>query len=155
MSAAACSPAGARRLFNDVACDRIWWLCVAAGPVVWLMLLALGMDRPSGWPSASTLVYGVLLYPALEEIVFRGLLQSMLLQYLVMQLRIGPISLANVTASLAFAASHLIYHSPVHAASVLLPSLVFGYVYERYRQVLPCILLHAFYNAGFLCLFAS
>ncbi len=116
--------------------------------------MALGVDRPDGWPSVSTLVYGVLLYPALEEIVFRGFMQAMLLERAAMQKRIGPVSLANLATSVVFAASHLINQSATQAALVLFPSLVFGYVYERYRHVLPCILLHGFYNAGFLCLFA-
>lgn len=153
MSLVADAPAHALVALKKASRDRIWWLLVAAGPLTWLLLLAVGMRGLPAPPPVSALLYGVLLYPLLEEIVFRGLMQPMLLERAAMQVRAGPVSRANVITSLAFAASHLISQSPLQAASILLPSLVFGYVYERFKHVLPCIVLHAFYNAGFLSLF--
>ena len=134
--------------------DRTWWLLIVIAPVVWLALATFGPGVTATRPPLSVFIYGVLLYPLLEEFVFRGLLHASLLQIDVMRQRIGPLSLANAITSVLFAISHLISQSPLQAASVFLPSLAFGYVFERYGHVAPAILLHAFYNAGFLWLFA-
>ena len=56
--------------------------------------------------------------------------------------------------SLVFTGLHFIYHPPLWAASVLLPSLVFGYFKDRYRTLTTPIILHVFYNAGYFWLFA-
>jgi membrane protease YdiL (CAAX protease family) len=32
---------------------------------------------------------------------------------------------------------------------VLFPSLIFGYFRDRYTSIYPCMVLHAFYNAGY------
>lgn len=135
--------------------DTLWWLCLLLGPIVWAGLYFVDTPASLALPTATVLLYGVLLYPVLEEWVFRGFVQSSLLDRPLFRHRLGPVSLANGLASMAFAASHLIAHSPLHAASVFLPSLVFGWAYERYRHVGPSIVLHAFYNAGYLCLFAG
>ena len=61
---------------------------------------------------------------------------------------------ANLITSLVFTGLHFIYHPPLWAASVLLPSLVFGYFKDRYRTLTTPIILHVFYNAGYFWLFA-
>ena len=37
--------------------------------------------------------------------------------------------------------------------SVFVPSLIFGYFRDRYRNIVPAVLLHVFYNTGFVLLF--
>lgn len=85
-----------------------------------------------------------------EEIIFRGLLQSKLKRFAVLNRRLGPLSLANVAASLLFAVAHLIAQPPAWAAAVFFPSLVFGWLWDRYGRIAPCWLAHFFYN---LCFF--
>jgi len=118
----------------------------AAAPVWWLLVPHVGTARMAGaWP----LLAGIALYPVLEELCFRGLLQGWLLQRLGGATHAG-ISAANLITSLAFAAAHLHAQPPAWALATLLPSLVFGWVRERYGRVLPAIALHVYYNAGLM-----
>lgn len=96
----------------------------------------------------------IVISPVLEEIVFRGGLQTWLQQRRVLQYRLGAISLANVLTSLLFAGMHLFRQAPLWAALTFLPSLIFGWAKERHQTLLSPILLHMCYNAGFICLFA-
>ena len=120
---------------------------LAALPV-WLVLgLAFG-DRlrpavgPGGWISF------VLLQPVLEEFVFRGLLQGLLLRWTA-RAAAGPVTLANIGATVAFVAVHFVYQPIGWALAVAIPSLVFGHLRERFGKVAPAMALHALYNAGF------
>jgi len=94
----------------------------------------------------------VLVFPVLEEIVFRGLVQELAHDY-VSKKFLGPITIANLLTSTLFTALHFVNHSPLWAALVFFPSLVFGFFKERTRGLAAPIILHVFYNAGFLWLF--
>ena len=135
--------------------DSLFWLAIACGPLSWLLLWLVGIPRAATHVPVSALLIASLIYPVLEEIVFRGGLQSALLTRTVFRKRVGPISLANVLTSIAFAAAHLFRQPPLWAALVLLPSLVFGWSRERYNSIVPSTLLHMFYNAGFVWLFVD
>jgi membrane protease YdiL (CAAX protease family) len=120
---------------------------LAAIPV-WLGLgIALGghMRAVAGW---SAWVSFVLVLPVVEELVFRGLLQGQLLR-LSSARRIGPLTLANLCTTAGFVLMHLAKQPPYWALGVAVPSLVFGHLRERFGSVLPPMLLHALYNAGF------
>jgi len=132
-----------------------WFLAaLAAGPAAWALLaLWLPIIDPR-WPLARPMQFLALalLYPVLEELVFRGLLQGALLRRGWGRRRAGPVTAANLAAALAFAVAHLLRLTPAWAAAVLLPGLVFGYFRERHG-IGAAIVLHAFYNAGFVWLF--
>ena len=138
--------------------DRLFWLAVMAGPLCWLLLyLLLRPATPQwSWPLAAPADYllPVLFYPVLEEIVFRGLLQE-LAQEFISRRTFGPLSLANLLTSLVFTGFHFLNHAPLWAALVFFPSLVFGFFKDRYGTLTAPILLHGFYNAGFLLLFMA
>lgn len=137
--------------------DSQFWLALAAGPACWLVLyLLLGPALQLDWPRVAPLQFLVpaLFYPVLEEIVFRGLIQE-LVRNTVSARVFGPLSVANLLTSLLFTAAHFLSHPPLWAALVFFPSLVFGYFRDRHRSLLAPILLHVFYNAGFLWLFAA
>jgi len=138
--------------------DLLFWLAVMAGPLCWLLLyLLLRPATPQWtWPLAAPAEYllPVLLYPVLEEIVFRGLLQE-LAQEFISRRTLGPVSLANLLTSLVFTGFHFLNHTPLWAALVFFPSLVFGFFKDRYGTLTAPILLHGFYNAGFLLLFTA
>ena len=138
--------------------DRLFWLAVMAGPLCWLLLyLLLRPAIPQWiWPLAAPADYllPVLFYPVLEEIVFRGLLQE-LAQEFISRRTFGPLSLANLLTSLVFTGFHFLNHAPLWAALVFFPSLVFGFFKDRRQTLTAPILLHGFYNAGFLLLFTS
>ena len=95
----------------------------------------------------------IIVYPVLEEIVFRGAFQSWLLGIKPLQPSLLGITLANVVTSIVFTGFHFINHSPLWAALVFFPSLIFGWARDRFDAIVPAAALHIFYNAGFLLLF--
>jgi membrane protease YdiL (CAAX protease family) len=90
------------------------------------------------------LIWPVVVYPLLEEFVFRGLVQPELAQR--WPRRYGPLSVANLVTSLTFALAHLVTRGPVTAALVFLPSLGLGWVRERSGGLLWPVALHALGN---------
>ncbi len=102
-----------------------------------------------------SLLSAVLVYPVLEEFVFRGALQGWLLELSVLNRFKWFISLPNILTSLAFTALHFINHPPLWAALVFLPSLIFGWAREYSGGLTLPILLHIWYNAGFYFLFVG
>ena len=130
---------------------------VAAGPVCWVgLFFILDPSIQWDWPLLTPLVFllPVLVYPVLEEIVFRGLIQELVHDYLSKAV-LGPVSIANLLTSLLFTGMHFVYHPPLWAALVFFPSLVFGFFKDRTRGLTAPIILHVFYNAGFLWLFSG
>ncbi len=107
------------------------------------------------WPLHDPLPFllAALAYPVLEEIVFRGLLQGTLYAQPFWRKRYGPVSRANLLASVAFTGLHFFYHPPLWAGLVFFPSLGFGYFRDKYNSLTPAIVLHVFYNVGFFWLF--
>ena len=137
--------------------DPLLYLALLAGPVCWLVLFYI--LQPSiqlGWPLDEPwqFLMPVVFYPFIEEIVFRGFIQE-LLHDRVSSRSFGPLSVANLLTSVLFTALHFIHHAPAWAALVFLPSLVFGFFKDRTGGLTAPILLHVFYNAGFLWLFTS
>ncbi len=139
---------------------RPWWsdpryaALAIAGPLVWMALAVALVPTPAALPAPAILLRGVLVAPVLEELVFRGLLQRALLERSALARTFAGISGANALASLAFAAAHLWSQPPLAAAAVLVPSLAFGWCRDRYASVVPGTVLHGWYNAGFLWLYA-
>lgn len=121
-----------------------------------MLYLLLQPELQPDWPLASPLAWllPVLLYPVLEEIVFRGLIQELVHEYISCR-AFGPLTVANLLTSILFAGLHLLSQPPHWAALVVFPSLVFGFFKERHQSLMAPIVLHVFYNAGFLWLFAA
>jgi hypothetical protein len=119
-------------------------VALAAVPVAALWAAA----GPDPLPARTAPALGWLLLAALlEEIVFRGGLQSWLARQARWTRRIGGLSLANVATSIAFALAHLWQHSALHAAAVLPISLVLGISLERSGRLWVPVALHAWFNA--------
>jgi membrane protease YdiL (CAAX protease family) len=123
--------------------------------VVWLTLQRGSNAVSLSWPAVAPidLIYLTLLAPILEEMAFRGMIQGFIYDKSRGRMALPLISAANLATSLLFAGWHLIGHSPAWAVSVLIPSLVFGYFRDKYRNLLPSTFLHIFYNAGYFLLF--
>ena len=81
--------------------------------------------------------------PLLEELVFRGGVQELLLE------RMGPLA-ANAWTAVAFAVGHGLTRSWSLAAAVVVPAVALGCLYQRERRVLPCVAAHAAMNAAWL-----
>jgi len=91
-------------------------------------------------------------YPVIEELAFRGVIQGWLLRRTDSAKIAGKLSWANGITSLLFVAVHFVHHTPVWAAAVWIPSLMFGYVREYSGSVVPAVILHGMYNLFFYAL---
>ncbi|MDM5272166.1 JDVT-CTERM system glutamic-type intramembrane protease [Sulfurovum sp. zt1-1] len=98
------------------------------------------------------LLWGVIIFPVIEELAFRGMIQ----EYIATKTNRFPLffylSLSNILTSVLFAAIHFFYHQAIWVLLVFFPSLVFGYFKEQYQSIVPGIILHAFYNLNFILL---
>ena len=130
--------------------DAQFYLALLAGVVVITSLSLLQPPHP-GWPPFWPYLQLALLFPVLEEYLFRGLLQEAITARY--PNRLGPLSHANLTTSVLFALAHLPNHPPIWALSVFFPSLVFGHFRERYHHLLPHTLLHCLYNSSYFLLY--
>jgi len=131
--------------------DPLWWLAATAGLAVAAGLFVLlpaefAAATPRGAPQWVSIV---LWQPAVEEIAFRGLLQGRLLRTRWARTGLMGISAANAVTSVAFTAIHFVHHSPLWAASVFPPSLVFGWLRERHRNTWAPMTMHMLYNLAF------
>jgi membrane protease YdiL (CAAX protease family) len=86
----------------------------------------------------------LVLAPLLEEVVFRAGLHENLLR------RLRSPLVANALTALAFALAHVLVRGEAAAFAVALPALLIGLVYQRWRKIWPCVLLHAAMNAVWL-----
>lgn len=108
-----------------------------------VMLTQLQTSR-SAKDIANVLILAVVLAPLLEELVFRGLLQTLLLETLGREARWRVVILAGC----AFAAVHVGSVESWHALpGLLVLGIVLGWLYERTGSVWPCIAVHAGFNA--------
>lgn len=144
--------------------NRIWRdrQFLAAFLVPSLLLLAARLCTGAGldsfvWPLQQPgRFFGlVLLWPVMEEIVFRGALQPRLTGSRWGGLRLVGVTAGNGVTSLLFAAAHLFAHPPLWAALVVLPSLLFGYFRDRHDCLLPPVFLHIAYNLGYYWFFGG
>lgn len=134
--------------------DGYWYAGLLFVVVFWVVYdwvyAPLGLKSPL--EPLDVFILSVLFYPILEEVVFRGFLQGSLVSWKVLKGSFLRLSLANIITSCIFSSMHLINHEPLWAFLVFFPSLVFGYFKDRYQAILPCIILHQFYNLVFLSL---
>ena len=137
--------------------DPHWYIAIILAIAFWLVdgLLISSFQPYNLFADIRLLVLAVFVYPILEEVVFRGGIQSWLLRSAILQRAYFRISAANVITSVLFALFHLVNQSWYWAILVFFPSLIFGYFKDRYGNIHASIILHVFYNAGFLALFAG
>lgn len=127
-----------------------------AAPFYWAVLFVV--NRPTVdifWPlgAPAAFLMPALIYPVLEEIVFRGAAQGLLWRTRLAAVALGPVSGPNLVTSVAFAGFHMLLRPSLLTVGVIVPSLIFGYFRDRYRGIVPSILLHVFYNSGLFLLF--
>jgi membrane protease YdiL (CAAX protease family) len=121
-------------------------LLIAAAPLV-----ALAGVRSGLLPHASSIPFWYLLLaaPFWEEALFRGGLQQHLLTRSWGNRPLLMFSLANWLTSICFILAHLPFQAG-RSLTVLIPSLVLGWLFERTNRVLPCMLLHSWFNLCWL-----
>ncbi|SFM14423.1 hypothetical protein SAMN04487963_1369 [Marinobacter zhejiangensis] len=128
-----------------------------AGPGVCALLFTLLMAAPvrfevdvAQW---RLWLWLVVIYPVVEEYLFRGRLQTWLMDTAWGQKAVAGLSLANVVTSLLFSGLHFFSHPPLWALMVLFPSLLFGWFRDRHQSVRPAFVLHAWYNFVYFSIF--
>ncbi len=137
------------RWFSDV--QIIWAMLV--GTVFFVLLIYTGLIQRIGQAySLGGLIQLVLVYPFIEELLFRGFLQGRLLSFNWGAFNRVGFTRANLVTSIIFTAFHFINHPPLWAVSVFIPSLLFGYFRDRHNSVYPSIALHVFYNGLYFLL---
>ena len=94
-----------------------------------------------------SLLFLILLYPLVEELAFRGVIQEFIASKTKKLRTFYFLSIANIVTSLLFVAMHFVHHTPLWAMLVFVPSLIFGYFKEQYGHIVASIFLHMFYNA--------
>ena len=93
------------------------------------------------------LISVILIIPIIEEVIFRGLLQTWIAKRY--NQVVGQLSLANLITSSIFALLHLFTQPLSMALYTFIPSLIFGYAKDRYKRLMPSIILHSSYNGGY------
>jgi membrane protease YdiL (CAAX protease family) len=96
---------------------------------------------------ALMLLSAAVIAPVLEELVFRGMVQTTLLAAWG---ELRPLGRARAVvvffASLMFAAVHVGVVAPHTLPALFALSLILGWVYERTGRLWPCVLIHAGFN---------
>jgi membrane protease YdiL (CAAX protease family) len=140
-----------RLVYQDLYKDRFLLTSLFFPLPVWLLIYHTDLLPFAGvelnWKAL--LVIG-LLFPVLEELAFRGLIQGYLLQKSALSSRSTGVTGANAITSLLFAVLHLISQPVGLAALIFFPSLVFGELRDRFNSTLPPILMHVYYNIGLM-----
>ncbi len=124
-----------------------WGVYSFTDPIFYLFLSFgfIGLYVPS--PDLKLSFMWLLVKAFIEEVFFRFLLQEGIDRFFRYGYRIGPLSLANILASLTFSCMHLINQPASWAFLTLIPSLAFGFIWQRYRSVVPGTIIHFAYNA--------
>jgi len=134
-----------------------WLIAILIPLPAWAALWFLNhLQSDITWPihAPVTFLLLILIYPVLEEIVFRGVVQGELMRKPIFKASYAGITYANILTSLLFAITHLYSHPFVMAMLVFLPSLIFGYFRDRFDGwLLPSMLLHIYYNLGYFLIF--
>ena len=89
----------------------------------------------------------VIVYPIIEEIVFRGMIQPKIASY--QNFKLASLSAANLITSVCFAIMHLLVLMDLQALWVFFPSIIFGWLKDR-KGLLAPILCHIIYNFFFV-----
>jgi uncharacterized protein len=136
---------------------HLWW-AIAAAPAVWLLgHLWFAPATDWAWPfnRPRDLLFLGVLYPLIEELLFRGVVQGWLRERTGMRRTVFGLSLANLLTSTIFTALHFFAHPPLAALAVLVPSLIFGHFRDRHGDLRAPIALHMYYNIGYFWLFSA
>lgn len=140
----------------EFAGDRLFYVALIAAPFSLLVLTCITPSWRIGIrPGLSLVLSFVIWQPLVEELLFRGAIQGQLRKHAWARLSLCKLSIANIATSVLFVIAHLAEHAPAWAAAVMVPSLVFGYFRDRYRHLLPSLLLHSVYNGCYLLLGAN
>lgn len=119
------------------------WLEMETPAVAHPLLKAL-LESEDAVAKSLIMISAVLIAPVLEEIIFRGLVQSALLDLLGTARRWPIIFIAGALFSLM----HMQGVSWHALPGLFLLGLILGWLYETHRSLWPCIIVHVLFNAA-------
>jgi membrane protease YdiL (CAAX protease family) len=111
------------------------------------VLIALA-DNPSNLMIGGVVASAVLAAPILEEVLFRGVLQTALLATVTPMLGTQRQPAARLVAILVTSAAFALLHPDTTWPSIFCLSVALGYLYERTGRLTAPIILHAAFNAA-------
>jgi len=124
---------------------------IMAAPVFVFLYISIfqhqSVDVQNILSDTKSLFFLIVFYPVVEEFAFRGVIQEYIASKTKQYPSLFYFSIANILTSLLFVAMHFVHHTPLWAMLVFIPSLIFGYFKEQYKNIGPSIFLHMFYNA--------
>lgn len=119
------------------------WLELDTPTVAHDLLKAL-LDSEDAVARSLIMISAVVIAPLLEEIIFRGLVQSALLDLLGTARRWLMIFIAGALFSLI----HMQGVSWHALPGLFILGLILGWLYETHRSLWPCIIVHVLFNAA-------
>ena len=122
--------------------NLLWLLVLSGAGILWFFFRMSGGHVSI--PPAGDIFTFIILAPLAEELFFRGVVQDFLKKRLSGALFM--ISFANIAASVIFAAAHVPFWGFPHAVLVFIPSLAFGFMYDRTGTLVYPVILHTIYN---------
>jgi len=146
-----------KKKLSELFKDPLIWIIIICACLFWYSLsYFVPLPAHLGWPLETPLAFfiPVILYPVLEEIVFRGAVMEFLSEK-IPGMAFLYLSKANILTTILFTSLHFFYHPPIWASAVIIPSLIFGLLKERYNSLIPPITMHVFFNAGYYWLFTN
>lgn len=131
---------------------RRWVSLVFLVVSVWLLWGVLGHY---GLLPLSGGVARVVVYPILEELTFRGWLQTHLLAHPSFRRKRLFFTWANLWTSIVFSLVHFWVRGFPLVLSVFFPSVLFGYCRDKYGSVIPGTFLHVVFNGVYFAVVGS
>jgi len=132
--------------------SKFFLAAVLTGPLCWVLIgqfKILPISYSITSLSLQQLLMIGLIYPVIEELTFRGAIQSLLRRMSFGRRRFLVLSTANIITSIIFTLSHILIQPTLWAILVFIPSLIFGELRDRHGSTMPSIVLHCFYNTGY------
>lgn len=134
--------------FKKVLQDRLFWGALCLAPL-WLLIYPPIQNDTEVEVFRFVLLSGIV-FPIVEELAFRGFLQTFLIRTLTGKKEVFPtLTVANIITSILFSLVHL-PSGLLHSLQVFFPSLIFGWFKDKHGSVLPSVVLHVFYNCMYI-----
>jgi membrane protease YdiL (CAAX protease family) len=99
--------------------------------------------HPELWLKAIVFVYAGVIVPVYEEMLFRGLFQSLIRSVM------GSAT-SGWTAVIVASGLFAVLHLPLHRPALFVLSLAIGYSYEKSGSLVRAILIHSFFNMSMM-----
>ena len=100
--------------------------------------------------SIAAILTAVVMFPVLEELVFRGLLWDLWGIFARKKAGlIASVAVKNCFISICFSLLHAINYGALGAVLVFIPSLWLGWLRERSGSIKVCCLVHVLWNLGY------